>query len=216
MFNPTDYGTPMERARRLASVNPRLAYWLARPEMQNKLLGFQTLEKTFDSGTASQPAEASFPTTLGEDFCVVDIRSTVQRPEFATGNIYKAQSDYFNALQSGIWLKMQVVGGAPGRKYMITDQLVPLEVIAPNANSSGKSIICGLNSVLGYSQNVRADITLRRTYQASELPLLMAVSFVGWSLGCMDYMSVQLNDAANYLRGLPEMEGIKIVEKANL
>ncbi len=216
MIDPNSYGTPMQRARMLAVTNPRLAYWLAQDDMQNKLLGFQTMEHTFDNGTTAQPAQTSFPTVLGEDFYPVDLRSTVQRPEYAAGNIYKPQSDYFNALQSGIWVKMEVVGGLPGRNYMINQQFTPLEIIAPNANSTSKSIICGLGSVLEYSQNVRTDLTLRRTYQASELPALLGISFVGWSLGCQGYFSVPLDKACSHLRGLPEMEGLKIVERAHL
>jgi len=209
-----DYALPMEFARRLAPTNPRLAYQLAQVAQKNRLLGLYSVSYNFTAGVVDTPYEATFPSTLGEDFFVVDIRSTVQRPSAFSGNIFKAQSDYYNALQSGIYCKLQVVGGPPGSKYLISDNFVPLETIAPNANGQGKSVICGMDAVLLYSQTVRADLTLRRAYTESELPLNMTIAFLGWSLQCCDYRtSIPLQDAQAYLRGLPEMEDLKLFPK---
>lgn len=199
--------SPLRLASELAPTYPQLAYWLAQPRLRSNLLGFHTLEYSFESGAVGQPAEVTFPTTLGEDFYVLDLRSTVQRPNYAAGNIFKAQSDLANAQQSGIWAKLQVVGGAPGSRYLINDTYLPLEIIAPNANSQSQSPICGMNAVLTYSQSVRADLVLRRAYAGGELPAHVAISFVGYSLGCRNYDSISVDEATSYLRGLPGLLG---------
>jgi len=200
---------PIDYARRLAPTNPLLAYQLVQVAKRNRLLGSYDLSYRFTSGVVDAPAQATFPTTLGEDFFVVDIRSTVQRPNAFAGSIFKAQSDFYNAMQSGIYVKLQVVGGPPGSKYIINDNFTPLEVIAPNANGQGKSVICGMDATLLYSQTVRADLTLRRAYPESELPLDMTIAFLGWSLQCCDYRNaLPPGDAVAYLRGLPEMESV--------
>ena len=208
------YPTPMEVARKVAVVNPQLAYYLAKVGAQQRLIGFQTLSLTIESGTVDSPLEATFPTTLGEDFYVLDIRSTVQRPTAFAGSIFKGQSDFYNAQQSGLYVRMQVVGGLPGRRYVINDQYAPLEIIAPNASSVGNSLIVGLDAVLQYSQSVRADFTLRRAYAPSELPLEVSISFLGWSLGCQDFSRFDAVEATSFLRGLREFDGIVLPTNA--
>lgn len=204
----TSYKSPLQLAREVAQSDPRLAYQLA--QVRSRLLGYHTVQIDFATGITETPVDGAFPTTLGEDFYVVDIRSTVQRPNAFAGNIFKAQSDVFNAQQSGIWVQLQVVGGTPGNKYLINEYLMPLEMIAPPISGSACSAICGTHAVLRYTQNVRIGAVLRRAYPENELPLIMAVTFIGWSLGCTNYESaITAKEAMSQLAGMPEFEDIQ-------
>lgn len=206
-----NYKSPLQLAREVAPSDPRLAFQLA--QVRSRLLGFHTVQIDFATGVVESPVDGAFPTTLGEDFYVVDIRSTVQRPNAFTGNIFKAQSDVFNAQQSGIWVQVQVVGGTPGNKYLVNEYMMPLEMIAPPVAGSTCSAICGTHAVLKYTQNVRIGAVLRRAYPENELPLIMAVTFIGWSLGCTNYESaMSARDAVSNLRGMPEFEDIRFPE----
>ena len=184
---PNTLPNPRDIARRIASTDPVLAYWLVQAE--RRLPGYYSLNWTIVTGTTEKPLEQSFKSNLGEDFFVLDIRSTVSRPNFAAGSLFKAQSDYFNALSPGMKIRAQVVGGQPGQKYVFNDYYTSLETFAPNANGQGKSIVCGLDAVLSYSQNVKADLILTREYTNDELPAYVEVTFVGWSLGCQGYFN---------------------------
>lgn len=197
----SDFPSLHEIVGRVCLDNPQLGAALLRLKGTQKRIGFQTLKVTIPSGTPGVPYEATFPTTLGEDFYVLDVRSTVQRPNYLAGSAQKAQSDYFNALGPCIDVRMEVVGGVPGRKYLLNDFSAALEIIAPNANGQGKSLICGMDAVLEYSQTVKAQFVLTRSYGATELPLSVQVSFVGWSLGCAQYDRMPMAEAVAYLAG---------------
>lgn len=197
----SDLPSLYEIALRVGPDNPQLAATLLSLKGTQKRIGFQTLKVTIPSGTPGVPYEATFPTTLGEDFYVLDVRSTVQRPNYLAGSAQKAQSDYFNALNPGIDVRMEVVGGLPGRKYLLNDFSAALEIIAPNANGQGKSLICGMDAILEYSQTIKATFVLTRSYGATEIPATVQVSFVGWSLGCAQYDRMPLDRAIAALAG---------------
>lgn len=201
--SPSPYPCPMDVAARVVNTDAALAYRLVELSLQRRLLGVHTLKFNFTTGNADKPLQGTFPTTLGEDFFVVDIRSTVRRPLYAAGSIYKAQSDYFNALSSGVDLvKTEVVGGTPGRKYVINDDQCALELIAPNANGQGRSVVCGMDAVLDYSQTVKAMAVLTRELAADELPMEVQIAFLGWSLGCQGYFKMPRHEALGALKGL--------------
>ena len=203
--SPSPFPCPLDVAARVVNTDAALAYRLVEVSLQRRLIGAHILKFNFTTGDVDKPLQGTFPTTLGEDFYVVDIRSTVRRPLYAAGSLYKAQSDYFNALSPGVDLvKTEVVGGTPGRKYIINDDQCALELIAPNANAQGKSIICGMDAVLDYTQTIKAMAVLTRPYAADELPLEVQIGFLGWSLGCQGYFKMPQAEALSALRGLRE------------
>lgn len=56
----------------------------------------------WESGTADDTIEARLVENICADLWVCSVRTTVRRPLFASGSLWKAQSDYFNSLNSGI------------------------------------------------------------------------------------------------------------------
>lgn len=202
MWSALSYPCPYDVALRNMDRDPALALRMINVWQQRRLLGLHVLKFNFVTGEKDKPVQGTFPTTLGEDFCVVDIRSTVRRPLYAAGSIFKPQSDFYNALSSGVDLvKTEVVGGTPGRKYIINDDQCALEMVAPNANGQGRSVICGLDAVLDYSQTIKSQAVLTRELAGDEIPIEVQVAFLGWSLGCQGYF-MQRGSAIDQLRSL--------------
>jgi hypothetical protein len=56
----------------------------------------------WESGAADATVEARLVENICADMWVCDVRTTVRRPNFALGSLWKAQSDWFNSLNSGI------------------------------------------------------------------------------------------------------------------
>ena len=183
---------PLEVAERCITTNPRLSFFLLR---ERPLLGVYGFEIEFASGAEGVAVEGALPSTLGEDFYLHDLRSQVSRPNAFAGNIFKAQSDVHNAMNSNIAVKLQVTGGRPGGRYLINENFGALELIAPNVQSPRPSIVCGRDFVLEYTQSLKASMMLRRTYAQGELPLRVEISLLGFSLGCKAWDNIT-EDAA--------------------
>lgn len=198
---------PLDIARQIATSNPRAALWLARTR---PMLGIYSMSATIANGATGQPIELALPSMIAEDFFITDLVSEVERPSAFAGSIFKAQSDVNNAMNPGIHAKFQVTGGPAGSKYLINENYAPLQLVAPNVNSGRKSPLCSQNFVLQYAQSLKGSIVLRRTYTQDELPTLVTVAMVGWSLGCQQFDGITevvaraaLGDEFGDVLGLP-------------
>lgn len=56
----------------------------------------------WESGATEQQVESRLVENICADLWVCEVRTTVRRPNFAPGSLWKAQSDWFNSLNSGI------------------------------------------------------------------------------------------------------------------
>ena len=56
-----------------------------------------------------------------------------------------------------------------------------------------------MDAVLEYSQTIKADFVLTRQYEASEIPVVVELSFLGWSLGCEGYYKTPISEAVLFL-----------------
>lgn len=183
--------------RSLANINPRAAYFLLR--QGNWIKQTYRITFAFTSGAPDVNYAAYLDEPMGEDFLVLDMRSTVRRPNAFAGSVFKAQSDVANAQNSGIDVLLRTQGGNPGAQYVINGSATPLELVAPPiASATVSTQMCGW--VLGHMQTVKAEFILRRTLASDEIPTEVSIIFTGARLGCQMYNGMSVEQARQAIK----------------
>jgi len=192
----------IQAVRSCSQRNPQLAYQLAlgKPVPQQ-----YSLQVEFNNGAPDTILTAQLDTPLGDDLYIFDMRSTVTRPQAFAGSIFKAQSDVFNSQNSGITVRLQVLGGGPGNQYVLNSTQTPLELVAPPVASATTAALTPQEWVLTWGQTIRADFVLGRSY-VGETPVRVAIVLNGWRLGCQNYDNIAVDIArtkvSEFLAGL--------------
>lgn len=162
----------------IACQDPNLAYALLQPIIHGERVGaYNGLEiinlvGEFTSGEANQTISARQIGVIGGDFWLRKITYTVRRPNFATGNIFKGQSDHYNAENPNVDFDFLINNGL-GCKYTIADGPTPLENL-PIAFEC-----CPVQIVLGCAASFVARFTLNRALAAQEIPYQVIISLHG-------------------------------------
>lgn len=198
----------------IASFNPRLAYTLANAgaiksgtyldaggwEVVNVAATFSTAD---DAGNI--PAETTVKGqlfgTIQKDLWIRKVIYTVRRPNAYAGNIFKAQSDFFNSKNPNIDFQL-VVNSYD--KYVISSDFTPVEDVEMVFEAAAPA---GL--VLGPASSVEATFINRRVFfggqnlfrvPVGENPTQVILSFHGTRLPSDVYSNCDLQEATKYLR----------------
>lgn len=200
---PTDLGF-------LADHDPQLAASFLRPD----LIGWGepscgwgweiiNLAATFTALTADQTLPAQMNGVVEADLWIRKVVYTVQRPNAFAGNIFKAQSDYFNRLNPNINFTMSVKSYC---RYLISEDAMPLENI-----EQVFECVCPVGFVLGCSSQIAMQFTNLRALATDENPTTATVSLHGTRLptrydSCGPKEAVARLQKYGYLKGHPEPE----------
>lgn len=160
----------------VAACDPQLANAIIRPD----LIGWGepscgwgweilNLSGTFDSGAANQQIPFQLAEGIVEtDLWVRSVTYTVQRPRAFEGNIFKAQSDYFNRLNPNINFTLTVKSYC---RYVISPTETPLENIEQKFEC-----VCPVGFVLGCSSQFSGTFTTLRTLAEDEIPTIVTIT----------------------------------------
>lgn len=198
----------------IASIDPRLAYTLANAgEIKSGTYldagGWEVVNvaATFSTADVSGniPAETTVKGqlfgTIQKDLWIRKVTYTVRRPNAYAGNIFKAQSDFFNSQNPNI--DFQLVINSYDR-YVVSSDFTPVENVEMVFSASAPA---GL--VMGPSSSVEATFINRRIFFGGQNVLLLPVgenptqvifSFHGTRLPSDIYSSCNLQQASKYLR----------------
>jgi hypothetical protein len=99
---------------------------------------------------------------------VRSVTYTVKRPNAFAGNIFKAQSDYFNSLNPNIDFQLTIKSYC---QYVIAPDFTPLENI-----EQVFECVCPAGFVLGCSTNILAEFVNTRDFANDEIPTIVAVT----------------------------------------
>lgn len=136
--NPNDPTASQTRPQKtwlgdIAQVDPRLAYVLVKsgqlaPGGYVDTGGWEiiNLKGVFESSEANQSVKGQLFGIVEADLWVRRVTYTVRRPLAFAGNIFKAQSDYFNKLNPNIDFTLLINSY---NRYVISPQETPLENI---------------------------------------------------------------------------------------
>lgn len=155
-FQPGFLGT-------VAHCDPRLAAAIIRPDalgVGEPACGWGweiiTLAGQFSGTAADQHISYNLQNGIvSQDLWVRKVTYTVRRPSFATGSLWKAQSDYFNMLNPNIDFIMEVKSFC---NYLISPTETPLETI-----SNHFECVCPVGFVLGCNANISGQFINKRT-----------------------------------------------------
>lgn len=166
----------------VALVDPRLAYTLLRiPGLvtANGCIndgGWEIINLVgrFESGAAGTVVEGKLQNLLDTDLWVRKVTYTVRRPNAFAGNIFKAQSDWFNRQNPNIDFTLVIDSFC---RYLISPGPTPLENI-----EAVFECICRAGLVLRCHMGMLATFVLNRALAADEIPTEAIISFHGVAL----------------------------------
>jgi hypothetical protein len=161
----------------VARCDPQLAHALIRPDLlgwgePSCGWGWEIINLTgrFVDTTADQPNVIGQLNGIVEaDLWVRKVTYTVRRPNAFPGNIFKAQSDYFNSQNPNIDFTLTVKSYC---RYVISDTFTPLENIEQTFEC-----VCPVGFVLGCSSQMTAQFINRRALAVDENPTEAIISF---------------------------------------
>lgn len=104
------------------------------------------------------------------DLFVRAVKVTVRRPRAFAGNIFKAQSDYFNSLNSNIDVQLIIESWC---KYVISDDFTPLENLPFVFECA-----CPADFILRCNATIVAQFVNKRALAADEVPTEAIISFI--------------------------------------
>lgn len=164
----------------IAPIDPRLAYTLLRvPGLVgpngclNEAGGWEIINLVgrFESGAAGTTVEAKLQNFLNTDLWIRRVTYTVRRPNAFSGNILKAQSDYFNKLNPNIDFTLLIDSYC---RILVSPGPTPLENI-----ETVFECICPAGIVLRCSAGLLATFTLNRNLAPDEIPTEAIISLHG-------------------------------------
>lgn len=154
----------------LGACDPRLANALIRPDrlgVGDPTCGWAweiiNITGRFNDTSAEQQVRAQINDGIPQsDLWVREVTYTVERPEAFAGNIFKAQSDYYNSENPNIDFTLEIDSHC---RYLISPDPTPLQNIRQVF-----SCVCPVGFVLGCSANILATFVNKRTLAADEVP----------------------------------------------
>lgn len=164
----------------IAPIDPRLAYTLLRaPGLVspngyiNESIGWEIINIAgrFESDAAGVPVQAQLTNFLNSDLWVRRVTYTVRRPNAFAGNIFKAQSDYFNKLNPNIDFTLLINSYC---RILISPGPTPLENI-----EMVFECVCPAGIVLRCSTSLLATFTINRALAPDEIPTEAIISLHG-------------------------------------
>lgn len=161
----------------VAAVDPQLANAIIRPDLigwgePSCGWGWEILNVSarFTDGAANQNVPFQLAEGIVEtDLWVRRVTYTVQRPRAFEGNIFKAQSDYFNRLNPNINFTLTVKSYC---RYVISPTETPLENIEQQFEC-----VCPIGFVLGCSSQFSGFMTNLRAFAGDEVPTIATITF---------------------------------------
>lgn len=212
----------------IASFDPKLAFTLANAGQipTGTYLdagGWQivNISATFGAADAAAniPAETTvkgqLTGTMQNDLWIRKVTYTVRRPNAYAGNIFKAQSDYFNAQNPNIDFQLEVDSY---KRYVISSAYTPVEDVRIAFDESAPA---GL--VLGPQSSVQSLFINRRVFFGSQLPgnfgvgenpTQVIITMHGTRLPSDVYSSVSIEEATEYLRARGIWAPPEVVQQA--
>ena len=189
----------MQQLDEIAAVNPRLAVALLRSNPQLPQVYSLTVE--FTSGAPDVPVSAQFDSPVTEDFWVYKTEFQVQQPEAFPGSIFRAQQQYYNALNPNIMASFTVSGGV-GLPWLFSSAPLPVEALAsPMTGPGGEGRYgCCSNFVMFFPQTLKGTFWFSRQYDVAEVPTVLTITFAGLTLGCKNYGGLTIKQAQEILR----------------
>jgi hypothetical protein len=150
----------------------------------------------WESGATEDQIEARLVENICADLWVCDVRTTVRRPNFAQGSLWKAQSDFFNSLNSGI--DFTLVTKSNCYDVAISPDPTPLDNVRGVFRKScpfGIVLTCGANfdSWFNYTRSLT---------ESGVLPMEAIVTFSGVRLKNGAYKSCDYGSVQQKLQGL--------------
>lgn len=201
--NVTDLAAAPRPNRRLglgeiSFYDPRLAATLYRcgmaPGGYVDVGGWEMLSVVgrFESGAANATVDGQFLGIVEADLWVRAVKYTVRRPNAFAGNIFKAQSDYFNMMNPNIDFTMTINSYC---KYLISPNQTPLENIREQFECA-----CPVGLVLRCAANFDATFTILRALADDEVPTEAIITLSCTRLPANVYGSCQQDAAVAMLR----------------
>lgn len=196
----------------IAIQDPYLAYrlWNLSPYSSVNTESVHLMRMSFVSASPDQKViSAQLDPLFCDDSLVFDISYQVRRPFAFSGNIFKANSDYFNSLNPCVDVTVRVAGG--------TDYIMipngPIESIA-RIDSSPKPSRCSCPFVISYCETPIGEFSLTRTLADDELPYEIIMSWHAVRLGCRNYRAgisydevcSTLSEAISYMTKHPDYD----------
>lgn len=135
--------------------------------------GWEMLSFTgrFTSLAANQNVEGQQSGVVTSDLWVREVKYTVRRPNAFAGNVFKAQSDYYNAKNPNIDFRLTINSYC---RYLISPEFTPLENI-----ESVFQRVTPIGLVLRCSANIVARFTNLRAFASDENPTEAIITLQG-------------------------------------
>jgi hypothetical protein len=183
----------------IACQDPKLAYTLLRAGKVSAGGYVDTggweiinLKGRFTSTAADQPVQGQLFGIVEADLWVRRVTYTVKRPNAFAGNIFKAQSDYYNRLNPNIDFTLIVNSYC---RYTISPEFTPLENI-----ESVFECVCPAGLILRCSANLVSQFVNTRTLQVDEVPTEAVITFHAMRLPMEFYGTCNGEMAVEFLK----------------
>lgn len=185
-------------AEAIAPSNPALAW--AMLLAGDQIPQIFKLSARFVSGAIDEQVNGSTRTDTDDegfcsDFIIVGCKFQIRRNNAFPGSIWKAQSDYFNAKNSGIDVLMKI-DQCP--KFDIVPNTMPIELVAQAADAEEGEMQFPYGFVAPKCSSIHAFFTNTRGFPPQDGPVDVITGFKGFSLGC----SIETIDLSDALKGL--------------
>lgn len=151
-----------------------------------------TVEATWSDVAADQMVSGQNKGIVETDLWVRSLKYTVQRPNAFAGSIFKAQSDYFNALNPNINLQLIVNSYC---RYFISPEFTPLENLTERFECD-----CPAGLVFSCGGSIQANFTNLRPLASDEIPTNVVVTFSAIRLPPGLYSSCNYQQAVQLLK----------------
>jgi|GEM_PF-3862545 len=169
------------------------------------------------SGTFTDTSDQQSPIILEPDqaipadMYIQEMGYDVERPNFAPGSVFKAQSDIANAYQPGIKVLLEVGGGFLGDQYNVNIGLSKIQMVIPNIRQLGQANCAWPGKwYMTYSQQLIINCFLTRDLGTTEVPYEVNVVLHAKRIACPGFNLMTAKDAIGRLedeeglRGLPK------------
>ncbi len=156
----------------------------------------------FTTPACGQVVQGKFCLTTG-DMLIRKVTVTVERPNAFPGNIFKAQSDFFNSQNPNIHAQLEIISWC---KYVISEDFTPLQNIPIIFDCA-----CPLDFTLRCNATIIGRFINKRAFAPQELPVEVTVSFHAIRLPvpidtCSYADAVGFFSRFGVLAGIPELE----------
>lgn len=150
----------------------------------------------WESGASDDTIESRLTENICADMWVCDVRTTVRRPNYAQGSLWKGQADYFNSLNSGIDFTLVTKNNC--YDLAISPDPTPLDNVRGVFRNS-----CPFGLVLTCGANFDAWFTYTRSLtESGVLPMEAIVTFSGIRLRTGSYLGSSFDEAKTKVQEL--------------